>query len=146
MNQSCRFCYSYQAPGFIQPCCPPIRSATLETLASISSSCAIVNNNIYNSSQPLLYSRQKNDQLAIGSTIVASTLASLRTNASSIQTTLSNQLSQVQAQRYTPFQPYIYPVIPSSVTQLIMLTANTGNRMQPVTNCTNAKGSQFVTK
>jgi hypothetical protein len=63
-------------------------------------------------------------------------------------TILSNQiysqLIQAGAQRYLPYQPYIFPVVPSSVTQLQMATANVGVPMTPIT-CQSGKGNQTVT-
>ena len=74
-------------------------------------------------------------------TTIQSTIA----NATAINSTIYAQLQQVQAQRYAPYQPYVPPVIPSSVMDLQRMTANVGNPMPPVT-VMNCKGNQFVTK
>jgi hypothetical protein len=66
-------------------------------------------------------------------------------NYDTIQSNLMTQLSQVTAQRYQPYRPYIYPVIPSSVTKLQMQSANVGIPI-PSLSITNCKGVQFVTK
>jgi titin len=57
---------------------------------------------------------------------------------------LQSQLINVQQLRYQPYQPYIYPVIPSSVTQLAMATANVGVGRPPIT-CLTGKDNQWVT-
>jgi hypothetical protein len=112
-------------------------------MASIPS---VTNNNIYNSDQALLMTKQKCYLQNIQSTITSGVIQSTITNAAAINSTMYAQLLQVQGQRYTPYQPYIPPVIPSSVTQLHAIQANAGTSIPQVTNCTNAKGSQFVTK
>jgi len=145
LTPSCRFCYSYKPQGFIQPCCPPIISANLETLSSISCTPAKVNNNIYNSDQALLMTRQKCFLQGIQSTNTMSTVQSTIANSSTINGLIYSQLVSIQGQRYTPYQPYFPPVIPSSVTQLQMMTANVGNPMPPI-SCRTGRGSQFVTK
>jgi len=144
MTPTCRFCYSYKPQGFIQPCCPPILSADLQTLSSISSTPSKVNNNVYNSDQAFLLAKQKCFLQGIQSTTTMSTVQSTIANASAINSTIYSQLVQIQGQRYTPYQPYIPPVIPSSVMQLQMMTANVGNPMPPIT-CRTGRGSQFVT-
>jgi len=146
MTPTCRFCYSYKAPGFIQPCCPPLLSADLQTLSSMSATPSMVNNNVYNSDQSLLLARQKCYLQGIQSTTTMSTIQSTIANAAAINSTVYGQLVSIKAQRYAPYQPYVPPVVPSSVTQLQMMTANVGNPMPPLTNCTNARGSLFVTK
>ena len=145
MTPSCRFCYSYKPQGFIQPCCPPIVSADIQTLSSIACTPALVNNNIYNSDQALLKTKQKCFLQGVQDTNSMSTIQSTIANAAAINNNLYTQLIQLQAQRYTPYQPYIPPVIPPSVMQLQMMTANVGNPMPPIT-CRTGRGSQFVTK
>ena len=143
ITQNCRFCYSYKPQGFIQPCCPPIVSADIQTLSSISSTTFKVNNNINNTDQTMLLSRQACFLKGVQSTITMSTIQSTIANAAAINSTIYSQLLDVKAQRYVPYQPYIPPFIPSSVIELRQKTANVGNPMPPFMNC---KGSQFITK
>jgi len=143
MTPTCRFCYSYKPQGFIQPCCPPILSADLQTLSSISSSTFKVNNNINNTEQTMLLTRQSRFLQEVQSTTTMSTIQSTIANAAAINSTIYSQLLEVKAQRYVPYQPYIPPFIPSSVMDLQRMTANVGNPMPPFMNC---KGSQFITK
>lgn len=143
ITPSCRFCYSYKPQGFIQPCCPPIVSADIQTLSSISSTTFKVNNNIHNTDQTMLLSRNARLLQEAQRTITMSTIQSTITNAAAINSTMYSQLLNVKAQRYAPYQPYVPPVIPSSVMDLQRMTANVGNPMPPFMNC---KGSQFVTK
>ena len=143
MTPSCRFCYSYKPQGFIQPCCPPIVSADLQTLSSISSTTFKVNNNIHNTDQTMLLTRNARLLQEAQSTIRTSTIQSTIANAAAINSTIYSQLLNVKAQRYVPYQPYVPPFIPSSVMDLQRMTANVGNPMPPFMNC---KGSQFVTK
>lgn len=140
---SCRFCYSYKPQGFIQPCCPPIVSADLQTLSSISSTPSKVNHNIHNTDQTLLMAKQACFLKGVQSTVIMSTVQSTIANAAAINSTIYSQLLNVKAQRYVPFQPYVPPVIPQSVMDLRMMTANVGNPMPPFMNC---RGNQFVTK
>jgi hypothetical protein len=142
ITQNCRFCYSYKPQGFIQPCCPPIVSADIQTLSSISSTTFKVNNNINNTDQTMLLSRQACFLQGIQSTIMRSTIQSTIANAAAINSTMYAQLLGVKDQRYVPYQPYIPPFIPSSVIELQQKTANVGNPMPPFMNC---KGSQFIT-
>jgi len=73
--------------------------------------------------------------------VILSTLA----NAASIQQTIGTQLAQLNVQRYEPYQPYVYPVVPLSVQQLQMATANVGNPMPPIT-VMDCKANFSVTK
>ena len=143
ITQNCRFCYSYKPQGFIQPCCPPILAADLQTLSSISSSTFKVNNNINNTDQTMLLTRQTRFLQEVQSTITMSTIQSTIANAAAINSSMYSQLLNVKTQRYVPYQPYVPPFIPSSVMDLQRMTANVGNPMPPFMNC---KGSQFITK
>ncbi len=143
ITQNCRFCYSYKPQGFIQPCCPPIVSADLQTLSSISSTTFKVNNNINNTSQTMLLAKQACFLKGVQSTVTMSTVQSTIANAAAINSTMYAQLLGVKDQRYVPYQPYVPPFIPSSVMDLQRMTANVGNPMPPFMNC---KGSQFITK
>ena len=143
ITQNCRFCYSYKPQGFIQPCCPPIFSADIQTLSSISSTTFKVNNNINNTDQTMLLTRNTRLLQETQSTITRSTIQSTIANAAAINSSMYSQLLNVKTQRYVPYQPYVPPFIPSSVMDLQRMTANVGNPMPPFMNC---KGSQFITK
>ena len=136
---TCRFCYSYKPPGFIQPVC----DVSYMNLSTIATQSTLTNNNTQTNSSALLLARQQQFQLQNQSTILSSTLQSTINNAASINSTVYSQLLQLRDQRYVPYQPYIPPVMPSSVIQLQMMTANVGNRMPEVMRC---KGSQSVTR
>ena len=77
----------------------------------------------------------------VRTTTILNTIA----NVDSITKDIVNQTAQLMVQRYEPYRPYVYPVVPESVTQLQMMTANVGNPMPPMT-IAKCKGSQFVTK
>jgi len=143
MTPSCRFCYSYKPQGFIQPCCPPIVSADIKTLSSISSTPFKVNNNVHNSDQTMLLARQASQLQDVQRANTMNTVQSTIANAAAINSTIYSQLVQVKAQRYVPYQPYVPPVIPQSVTDLQRMTANVGNPMPPIMRC---KANQFITK
>jgi hypothetical protein len=103
---------------------------------------------IYNSGQTterslLLGAQQqylRDNSAAITSTIVQSTIA----NNSAITSTIYGELYQLRANRYEPYKPYIYPVVPQSVVDLQMNTVNVGVP-QSFFTCANGKGIQFVT-
>ena len=135
---TCRFCYSYKPPGFIQPVCDI--SINLTTMCSQST---IVNNSTQTNSAALLLATQQKFQLQNQSTILSSTLQSTINNAASINSTLYSQLLDLRNQRYIPYQPYVPEVMPESVLQLQRMTANVGNTMPNIMKC---KGSQSVTK
>jgi hypothetical protein len=73
-----------------------------------------------------------------------STIQSTITNAAAINEMVFSELINLKNQRYAPYQPYIYPVVPPSVIELQMRTANVGVGVSPDTIVT-CKGSQFVT-
>jgi len=104
---------------------------------------------IYNSTQTtqrsfLLASQQQ--QVALNSsTLITSTLQATLSNSDAITAQLQGQLQQLRNQRYAPYQPYVPPVIPSSVMELRMKTANVGVPMSVFT-IADCKGSQFVTR
>jgi hypothetical protein len=144
-RQTCRFCYSYKPQGFIQPVCKPIAKSDDETISLMGCTTSIVNNNIQASQRSLLLSQQQTFLNGVQSTIMMSTVQSTINNAAVMNSTIYSQLVQVQAQRYAPYQPYIPPVMPSSVIQLQMIQANAGNPVPPF-SIMNCKGVQFVTK
>jgi hypothetical protein len=74
------------------------------------------------------------------SSIVSSTIA----NSANITSTLQSQLIGIQRDRFLPYRPYIPEVIPQSVIDLQMNTANAGvpHSVATIANC---KGVQFIT-
>ena len=136
-----RFCYNYKAPGFIQPCCKPVVAATNAYLSSISCGTGVI------SGQTQSALLQLKQEACIGSqwsTLMSSTIQSTIQNSNAISAQVYAQLLDVNKRRYEPYQPYIYPVIPSSVIQLQMATANVGVPMSVIT-CLSGKGNQYIT-
>lgn len=136
-----RFCYNYKAPGFIQPCCKPVVAATNAYLSSISCGSGVI------SGQTQSVLLQLKQEACIGSqwsTLMSSTIQSTIQNSNAISAQVYAQLLDVNKRRYEPYQPYIYPVIPSSVIQLQMATANVGVPMSVIT-CLSGKGNQYIT-
>jgi hypothetical protein len=144
LPNKCRFCYNYKPPGFIDPCCPPQLCATNSYLSSISSLPNVVNNNTRTTEQSLLLAKQRKCLLDTNTIVLASTLEYNIQNSTLISSTLYGQLLNLRLERYVPYQPYIPPVIPSSVIQLQMATVNAGVPMSFFT-IADCKGSQFVT-
>lgn len=142
LTPSCRFCYSYKPQGLIQPTCS---QPQMPNLSIISTQTMLTNHSGQTNSSALLKTMTINSQSQHQSTILSSTIQATIANASIISSTLQGELYQLQAQRYVPYQPYIPPVIPSSVTDLIMKTANVGNPMPPI-NMATCRGSQSVTR
>ena len=149
MNQTCRFCYHYKPPGVNDKCCPPIICVSSMTPLVSTITSTLVSNVSMNSAQAteqsLLLASQRQYELEIQSTIIGSTIQSTIENNAAITAQLQAQLEDITFQRYAPYRPYIYPVVPSSVTELAMRTANVGNPMPPIT-ILDCKGNQFVTK
>jgi len=136
-----RFCYNYKAPGFVQPCCKPVLAATNAYLSSISCGSGVI------SGQTQSALLQLKQEACIGSqwsTLMSSTIQSTIQNSNAISAQVYAQLLDVNKRRYEPYQPYIYPVIPSSVIQLQMATANVGVPMSVIT-CLSGKGNQYIT-
>jgi len=136
-----RFCYNYKAPGFVQPCCKPVVAATNAYLSSISCGSGVI------SGQTQSALLQLKQQACVGSqwsTVISSTIQSTIQNSNAISAQVYAQLLDVNKRRYEPYQPYIYPVIPSSVTQLAMATANVGVPKTVIT-CLSGKGNQYIT-
>jgi hypothetical protein len=137
-----RFCYHYKAPGVCQTPCKPIIAATSEYLSSISCSSGVISGvtqGIY------LQTISKCFTQTNACNTVASTIQSTIQNSATISNQVYCQLLQVNKQRYLPYQPYQYPVVPVSVMQLQMATANVGVPMTPIT-CLSGKGNQTITK
>lgn len=143
INKS-RFCYSYKPPGTIDNCCKPTQCATNDHIALISSLPMVVNNSSKTSEGALLLFGQQQYQQEIISAQVNSTVQNTLANSTLITSTLYGQLLEVQRERYLPYQPYMPPVVPQSVIDLQMNTANVGVPHSFFT-CADAKGVQFVT-
>jgi hypothetical protein len=140
---SCRFCYSYKPPGIIEPTCiPPI--CVNQTIASISTNPAVINNNTRTTEQSLLLAVQQQYLEGIQQSNTNNTVQYTAQNIDAITASLQSQLAQVAIQRYKPYQPYNYPCLPPSVIELQMKTANVGVPI-PVATIASCKGSQFVT-
>ena len=141
---SCRFCYSYKPPGLVEPCCAPPFCATNSTIQLISSLSPVVNNNSRTTERSLLLYGQQQVLIESYQTNVAQISTNTQQNLDTINRQLTAQLIQLGKNRYLPYQPYMPPVIPSSVCELEMLTRNVGVPI-PVMTIARCKGSQFVT-
>jgi hypothetical protein len=139
-----RFCYNYKAPGFIQPCCKPVVCASSTYLNAIASTPSIVNGETRTTQGSLLAAKQKSVLQDAAQASITSTIQYTQQNAATISAQIQGQLDQLTIQRYVPYQPYIYPVVPVSVMQLRMATANVGVPMSFFT-AMDCKGNQFVT-
>lgn len=102
-------------------------------------------NNTQTTQRSLLLATQQEQQRINVNTLVTSTVSTTIANSNDITAQLYSQLQVVRNQRYIPYQPYVPPVTPSSVTELQMRTANVGVPMSVFT-IANCKGNQFVTK
>ncbi len=143
-SKQSRFCYSYKPQGPIDNCCNSVICASNEHLALKSSLPAVTSNSCNTTESSLLLSVQqqylKNNNENQISSIVQSTIA----NTDNITNSIYSQLLQIKQQRYEPYQPYIYPVVPQSVVQLQMNTINTGVPHSFFT-AGDCKGVQYVT-
>jgi hypothetical protein len=142
--QKSRFCYNYKPPGIIEPCCKPVVCATNEYLASLASIPAVVNNSTRTIESSLLQASVKRQQQEIQTQTINRTVQATIANAAAINSTIYSQLINIRNERYAPYQPYVYPVVPPSVIELQMRTANVGvpHTFNTIANC---KGNQFVT-
>jgi hypothetical protein len=139
-----RFCYNYKPQGFVNNCCTPQVCATNSYLSTISTLPNVMNNNTRTSEQSLLLATQRRCIMDTNAINQASTLLYNIQNSTIIQSTLYGELVDLRLQRYLPYRPYIPPVIPLSVIQLQMKTANVGVPMSFFT-IADCKGSQSVT-
>jgi len=140
-----RFCYHYTPTNTINVICKPVVTASSTYLSSIACQSNVVNNNMQTTQGSLLQSIQQQHARCIQSTMTSCSIQNTALNASSITSTLQSQILQIAQQRYAPYQPYIPVMMPSSVIQLQMATANVGVAVTPIT-CLTGKGVQFVTK
>lgn len=148
-NGSCpplksRFCYAYKPQGIIQECCDPIVCTTNQYISTISSLPMVINNNTKTTERSLLLASQQQFYTELSSTSVMSTLQYTQNNNSMITSTIYGELLQLRQDRYQPYQPYQPEIIPSSVMQLEMNTANVGVPHSFFT-AADCKGSQSVT-
>jgi len=139
-----RFCYNYKPPGLIEPVCKPIVCATDSYLSSIAMNPAVTNNSTRTIESSLLQAIVQKQQQEIEQQTTQSTIQSTIANSTTINEEIFRQLIDLRNARYAPYQPYIYPVVPPSVIELQMRTANVGVGVAPDT-IMNCKGSQFVT-
>jgi hypothetical protein len=102
-------------------------------------------NNVQISPSNLLHYTRQQYLNNINDNNVSSIVAYTNINTDAITSTIYNQLIQIRDQRYVPYQPYIYPVIPSSVVQLKMNSANAG-LPESFFQYSNCKGNQTYTK
>jgi hypothetical protein len=141
---ACRFCYSYQPPGLVEPCCVTPVCATNETLLLRSSLPPVVNNNTRTTERSLLLYGQQQVVVESYKTYAAQAVETTKQNLTIINQQLTAQLIQLSKDRYQPYQPYMPPVIPPSVMELDMRTRNVGVPV-PVMTIARCKGNQFVT-
>ena len=92
-----------------------------------------------------LLARQRQQQQELQSTLTAQILQQIQANAPAIAATIQDELVIVQEQRYAPYRPRIVEVMPQSVLDLQMRTANVGVPV-PTMTIANCKGIQFVTR
>ncbi len=144
MDPKCRFCYSYTPQGPIENCCVSQVCATNEYIALISTLPVVTNNSHKTTERSLLLASQQQLLQANNNNQVSSIVSNTIANSASITSTIQGQLLEVRRDRYLPYRPYIPEVIPQSVIDLQMNTANAGvpHSVFTIANC---KGSQFVT-
>jgi hypothetical protein len=144
MDPKCRFCYSYTPPGPVEKCCIPNLCATNEHIALISTLPVVTNNSNKTTERSLLLATQQQWFQANNTNQVSSIVSNTISNSASITSTIQGQLLEVRRDRYLPYRPYIPEVIPQSVIDLQMNTANAGvpHSVFTIANC---KGNQFVT-
>jgi hypothetical protein len=144
MDPKCRFCYSYTPQGSIENCCVPKLCTTNEHITLISTLSVVTNNSHKTTERSLLLASQQQWLQANNTNQVSSIVSNTIANSASITSTIQGQLLEVRRDRYLPYRPYIPEVIPQSVIDLQMNTANAGvpHSVFTIANC---KGSQFVT-
>lgn len=144
MDVKCRFCYAYTQPGPIDNCCIPKVCATNDHIALVSSLPIVTNNSHKTTERSLLLASQQQMFQTNNTLLVSSLVSNTISNSENITSTLQGQLQEIKRDRYLPYRPYIPPIIPQSVIDLQMNTANAGvpHSVFSITNC---KGSQFVT-
>jgi len=92
-----------------------------------------------------LLARQRQQQETLQSTLTGQILQQIQANTPAILTTIEGELRMLQEERYTPYRPRIVEVMPQSVLDLQMRTANVGVPV-PTMTMANCKGIQFITR
>ena len=142
--QKSRFCYNYKPPGAIEQCCMPVVCTSEDYLSSLRAIPDVVNNSSRTIESSLLQAAQQQIYQKNQAAQQQRTLQTTLINTSTITDQIMNQLADLRDQRYVPYKPYIYPVIPQSVIDLQMRSANVGVPV-PVVTMASCKGNQFVT-
>ena len=97
------------------------------------------------SQSSFLLARQMQQQQMLQSTLTAQILQQIQTNVPVITSTIQSELVILQGQRYEPYRPRVVEVMPQSVLDLQMRTANVGVPV-PTMTIANCKGIQFITR
>ena len=92
-----------------------------------------------------LLARQMKQQQTLQSTLTAQILQQIQANAPRIASTLQDEIVLLREQRYEPYRPRVVEVMPQSVLDLQMRTANVGVPV-PTMTIANCKGIQFITR
>ena len=92
-----------------------------------------------------LLARQMKQQQTLQSTLTAQILQQIQANAPRIASTLQDEIVLLREQRYEPYRPRVVEVMPQSVLDLQMRTANVGVPI-PTMTIANCKGIQFITR
>jgi hypothetical protein len=92
-----------------------------------------------------LLARQMKQQQTLQSTLTAQILQQIQANAPRIASTLRDEIVLLREQRYEPYRPRVVEVMPQSVLDLQMRTANVGVPV-PTMTIANCKGIQFITR
>jgi hypothetical protein len=92
-----------------------------------------------------LLARQQQQQRDLQAALTAQILQQIQGNAPTITSTIQGELRMLQEQRYEPYRPRVVEVMPQSVIDLQMRTANVGVPV-PTMDITNCKGIQFITR
>jgi len=146
IDNTCRFCYNYVRPGFINPCCTQTVCNTVY-LSTLATQSTYANNSGQTTSSSLLLGSLQKCQLVNQSNSTTNTLQYISSNTPTITSDIYAQLQAIAAQRATSvYQARVITAPePSSVTKLKMETANVGvpHSFFTMADC---KGSQFVTK
>lgn len=92
-----------------------------------------------------LLARQMRQQQELQSTLTAQILQQIQANAPRIAATLQDEIVLLREQRYAPYRPRVVEVMPQSVIDLQMRTANVGVPV-PTMTIADCKGIQFITR
>jgi hypothetical protein len=92
-----------------------------------------------------LLARQMQQQRDLQAALTARILQQIQANTPTITSTIQGELRMLQEERYAPYRPRVVEVMPQSVIDLQMRTANVGVPV-PTMDITNCKGIQFITR